>query len=160
MHTIHLRCIYLTGDRIWEKGPFRVFLPFFKLSPFQGLKSPRPLAWLISSLDLLLHRSNVRSLSKPPVPSGEPPQWGIKRRFSNAIDALARPAHTGSGRGPRFAASVVIKKKKKIFFRATIFLYSPCPNLEGIKDALSYKFRRLTIGQNCCAVCTNEVARA
>ena len=50
--------------------------------------------------------------------------------------------------------------QRKIFFRATIFLYSPCPNLEGIKDALSYKFRRLTIGQNCCAVCTNEVARA
>ena len=37
---------------------------------------------------------------------------------------------------------------------------SPCPNLEGIKDALSYKFRRLTIGQNCCAMCTNAVARA
>ena len=42
----------------------------------------------------------------------------------------------------------------------SFFLYSPCPNLEGIKDALSYKFRRHTIGQNCCAVCTNEVARA
>ena len=27
--------------------------------------------------------------------------------------------------------------QRKIFFRATIFLYSPCPNLEGIKDALS-----------------------
>ena len=40
------------------------------------------------------------------------------------------------------------------------FLYNLCPILEGIKDALSYKFRRLTIGQNCCAVCTNEVARA
>ena len=51
--------------------------------------------------------------------------------------------------------------QRKIFFRATIFLYySQYPNLEGIKDALSYKFRRLTIGQNCCAVCTNEVARA
>ena len=37
---------------------------------------------------------------------------------------------------------------------------SPCPNLEGINDALSYKFRRLMIGQNCCAVCTNKVARA
>ena len=44
-----------------------------------------------------------------------------------------------------------------MFFRQTFFLYySQCPNLEGIKDALSYKFRRLTIGQNCCAVCTNE----
>ena len=50
--------------------------------------------------------------------------------------------------------------QRKIFFRRSIFLYSPCPNLEGIKDALSYKFRRLTIGQNCCAVCTNEVAKA
>ena len=44
----------------------------------------------------------------------------------------------------------------KIFFRATIFLYSLCPNLEGTKDAFFYKFRRLTIGQNCSAVCTNE----
>ena len=34
-----------------------------------------------------------------------------------------------------------------MFFRATIFLYySLRPNLEGIKDALFYKFRRLTIG--------------
>ena len=93
-------------DRIWEKGPLhakRDFLPFFKLSPFQGLKSPRLLAWFISSLDLLLHRSNVRSLSKPPVPSGEPPKWGIKWRFLNVIDAHARPAHTGSGRDSRFA---------------------------------------------------------
>ena len=55
---------------------------------------------------------------------------------------------------------VIIYIQRKIFFKATIFLYSPCPNLEGIKDALFYKFRRLTIGQNCCAVCTNEVARA
>ena len=39
-------------------------------------------------------------------------------------------------------------------------MYTLYPNLEGIKDALSYKFRRLTIGQNYCAVCTNEVARA
>ena len=50
--------------------------------------------------------------------------------------------------------------QRKIFFRKSIFLYSACPNLEGIKDALSYKFRRLMIGQNCCAVCTNKVARA
>ena len=55
---------------------------------------------------------------------------------------------------------VIIYIQRKIFFRRLIFLYSPCPNLEGIKDALSYEFRRLTIGQNCCAVCTNEVAKA
>ena len=55
---------------------------------------------------------------------------------------------------------VILYIQRKIFFRATIFLYSPCPNLQGIKDALSYKFRRVTIGQNSCAVCTNEVARA
>ena len=35
-------------------------------------------------------------------------------------------------------------------------LYSPCPNLEAIKDALFNKFRRLTIGQNCSAMCTNK----
>ena len=55
---------------------------------------------------------------------------------------------------------IILYIQRKIFFRRTFFFYSPCPNLEGIKDALSYKFRRLTIGQNCCAVCTNEVARA
>ena len=55
---------------------------------------------------------------------------------------------------------IILYIQRKIFFRVTIFLYSPCPNLEGIKDALFYKFRRLTIGQNCSAVCTNEVARA
>ena len=33
---------------------------------------------------------------------------------------------------------------------------SPRPNLEDIKDALFYKFRRPTIGQNCSAVCTNK----
>ena len=49
------------------------FLPFFKLSPFEGLKSPRLPTWFIGSLDLLLHIS-VRSYSKPPVPSSEPPK--------------------------------------------------------------------------------------
>ena len=46
--------------------------------------------------------------------------------------------------------------QRKIFFRRSFFLYSPCPNLEGIKDAIFYKFRRPTIGQNCSAVCTNK----
>ena len=50
--------------------------------------------------------------------------------------------------------------KKLIFFRRTFLLYSPCPYLEDIKDVLSYKVRRFTIGQNCCAVCTNVGARA
>ena len=95
--------------RIWEKGPYRAkreFLPFFKLSPFKGLKSPRLPTWFVGSLGLLLHRSNVRSLGKPPVSSGEPSKQGIKRRFSNAIDTRARPAHTGSGRGSQLVASV------------------------------------------------------
>ena len=55
---------------------------------------------------------------------------------------------------------LIIYIQRKIFFRLSIFLYSPRPNLEGIKEALSYKFGRLTIGQNWYAVCTNEVARA
>ena len=42
--------------------------------------------------------------------------------------------------------------QRKIFFRRSFSLYSPCPNLEGIKDALPYKFRRLTIGQLLCRV--------
>ena len=44
-----------------------------------------------------------------------------------------------------------------ILFRRLFFLYSLCPNLEGIKDAPCYKFRSPTIGQN-CAVCTSEGA--
>ena len=91
-------------DRIWEKGPFRAkrdFSAFFKLLPFKGLKSPGLLSWFLSSLDLPLHRPNVRSYSKPPVPSAEPPKRGIKRRFSNAIDARSPWA------GSEFLASVV-----------------------------------------------------
>ena len=49
---------------------------------------------------------------------------------------------------------VILYTRKNIF--QTIFLYSLCPNLEGIKDALCYKFRRPTIGKNCSAVCTNK----
>ena len=50
-------------DRIWEKGPCcaKRVLRFFELSPYEGLKSPRLLAWFVSSLGLVLHRSNVRS---------------------------------------------------------------------------------------------------
>ena len=95
--------------RIWEKEPYhakRDFLPFFKLSPFQGHRSPRLPTWFIGSLGLLLHRSNIRSYSKPPVPSGEPPEWGLKRQFSNAIDTRACPALTGNGRGSEFFVSV------------------------------------------------------
>ena len=45
----------------------------------------------------------------------------------------------------------------KNIFRRSFFLYSPCLiNLEGIKDVLCFKFRRLTIGQNNSAVCTNK----
>ena len=42
--------------------------------------------------------------------------------------------------------------KKKFFFRWSIFLYSPCPNLEGMKDN---KFWTLMISQDCRFVCTN-----
>ena len=37
-----------------------------------------------------------------------------------------------------------------------LLLYYIQRNLEGIKDALCYKFRRTTIGQNCSAMCTNK----
>jgi len=64
---------------VYEKGTIlrkMQFLAVFKLSPFQGHKSPRLLAWFLHSLGLLLHNSNVRSWSKPPVPNGELPNWG------------------------------------------------------------------------------------
>ena len=80
-------------DQIWEKGALRAkrdFLSLFNLSPFQGSESPRLQTWFVSSFGLLLHRSNVRSLSKPPVLSSDLPKRGIKRRFSNAIDAGVR----------------------------------------------------------------------
>ena len=53
---------------------------------------------------------------------------------------------------------IVILCNEKYFSDDHFLMYSPCPNVEGIKDALSYKFRRLTIGQN-CAMCTNKVAK-
>ena len=45
----------------------------------------------------------------------------------------------------------------KIFLRRIFFIcYSLCPYLEGIKDALCYKLRRLMIGQNCSTLCINK----
>ena len=49
---------------------------------------------------VVFHRFNVRSLSKRPVLSSEPPKWGKKRYFS-----YARSAHTGTGL--QFVVSVV-----------------------------------------------------
>ena len=46
--------------------------------------------------------------------------------------------------------------KSDIRYRVIIFLYSLYPYLEDTKDALCYKFRRLTIDQNCSAMCTNK----
>ena len=108
--SISLKFGTILCDRIWEKGALRAkrdFLSLFNLPPFQGSESLGLQTWFVNSLDLLLRRSNVRNLSKPPVPSGDPPKRGIKQRISNAIDVAARPAHTGSGRNPRFAVSVV-----------------------------------------------------
>ena len=45
---------------------------------------------------------------------------------------------------------------EKYFSERQDSLYSPCSNVEGTKYALCYKFRRLTIDQNCSAVCANE----
>ena len=42
-----------------------------------------------------------------------------------------------------------------VFFGVTKILYSPSLYQEGIKNALCYKFRRLRIGRNCRAVCTD-----
>jgi hypothetical protein len=83
---------------------------FFYFSNCHHSKASRALGfWLgfFSSLGLLLHKSNVRSYNNPHNPSGEPPRKGVKQPFSNVIDVLARPAHTGNGRGSEFATSVV-----------------------------------------------------
>ena len=50
---------------------------------------------------------------------------------------------------------LVILYTTKNIFQTIFFLYSLCPNQEGIKDALCFKFRRPMIGQNCSAVCTS-----
>ena len=50
------------------------FAPLFKLSPFQGLKSPRLPTLFVGSLGLLLRRSKVKSYSKLPVSSSELPK--------------------------------------------------------------------------------------
>ena len=63
-----------------------------------GVHRDRLQTCFVSSLDLLLHRSNVRTLSKPPVLSGELPKRGIERQFSNVIDASARPPTREVGR--------------------------------------------------------------
>ena len=69
-------------------------------------KPVRPLAvWTFYMY--ITDRSNIRCLSKPPVPSDEQPKRGTRRLFSNTIDAHTHPAHTRSGQGSQFAASVV-----------------------------------------------------
>ena len=47
-----------------------IVLPFSH-TPFRGLKSPWLPILFVGSLGLLLHRSNVSSYSKPPIPSSE-----------------------------------------------------------------------------------------
>jgi hypothetical protein len=83
-----------------------VLLPNFKLSPFQGLKSPS-LPWFESCLGLLLHRSNIRSYSKPPVPSSEPPKQGIKWRLIFEHDRRAHsPRPYRKWHGSEFLVSI------------------------------------------------------
>ena len=43
-----------------------------------------------------------------------------------------------------------------VFQSDNFLIYSPYLNLEGTKDALFYKFKILTISQNCSAVCINK----
>jgi len=47
---------------------------FFKLSPYQGLQSSWLPTSLTCTLGLLLHRSNIKSYSMPPVSSGKLPK--------------------------------------------------------------------------------------
>lgn len=56
-----------------KRGNFvlNTFLPLFKLSPFQGQKSPRLPTYLAASLGLFISKINVKSYIKPPVLNGE-----------------------------------------------------------------------------------------
>ena len=78
-------------DRIWEKGPLCAKCKNFSNSPFQGLKNPKLPTWFVGRL----------AYGKASVPSSEPPKWGIKQRFSNAINVAV-----GNGQGLEFLASV------------------------------------------------------
>ena len=53
-----------------------------------------------------------------------------------------------------FCSDYTIIYNEKYISDRSFFLYSPYPNLEGIKDVLCYKFRRHTIDQNCSAMWT------
>ena len=72
------------------------FLSLFNLPPFQGSGSPRLQIWFVSSLGLLLHRSKVKSLSKAPVLSGEPPKWGVFGMRSTRVLAPPIPEVGGA----------------------------------------------------------------
>ena len=90
-------------ERIWEKGPLRAKSNFFSTFQIHHSMASRAPGFPFGSLGLLLYRY----YSKPSIlRGGEPPNWGIKQWFSNVIDALARPAHKGNGRGLEFLMSV------------------------------------------------------
>ena len=69
---IHVHvCITGSDKRVNFVQNANLFILVLKLLPFQG---PTLLIWFVSSLDLLLYRSNVRSHSKPPVLRSELPK--------------------------------------------------------------------------------------
>jgi hypothetical protein len=84
----------------------------------------------------------LEATASPPGPSGEPPKRGIKRRFSNAIDAHARPSHKGNERGSEFLANVA-GWWKNIY--AMFQVHSCYTSWATCISALRYKFRKCTI---------------
>ena len=70
-------------DRIWEKGPLFCRTRFFKLSPFQGIKSPRHPTWFIGSLDLYVYFTD--SMLEAIQQASFPEQWATKVRHKIPI---------------------------------------------------------------------------
>ena len=90
-------CHIVTGFE--KRGHFAQNAIFCHFSTYHHFKAVKALGFRLGLLAVWAFYFTDPTLESP-VPSGEPPKRGIKRRFSNAIDAAARTAHTGSGRGP------------------------------------------------------------
>ena len=88
-------------DRIWEEGPLCAKHCF--LGHFWNCYRSRALGF---PLGLLLHRSKVRSYSKPPVLSSEMPKLSIKTMIFGHDWHIHSPAHAGNGQGLEFLVSV------------------------------------------------------
>ena len=72
----------------------------------------------------------VGRYSKPPVPSGEPPKRGIKRLFSNTIDAQVRPAHAEN----RHTIGIDFNRIVGSIYQNILYYLKSCGVLDPLSD--------------------------